>query len=92
MFKAVSEKLKKTFRSGGFIIRKLCKGSSERNMSTGTVAPPFLTCLDASKVYCLLSVFTLIETIYPKIEAKVSKNAKRLLWVDVFRSLRNASP
>ena len=85
LFKAVSEKIEITFRSGGFIIRKLCKGGFERSTSTGTVAFSFFICLDASNVV-LFSVFTLIETIYPKIEAKVSKSAKRLLSVDLRRS------
>ena len=76
VFKAVSEKIEITFRSGGFIIRKLCKGGFGFS---------FFICLDASNVV-LFSFFTLIETITPKIEAKVSKNAKRLLSVDLRRS------
>ena len=85
VFKAVNEKIEITFRSGGFIIRKLCKGGFKHSTSTGTIAFSFFICLDASNVV-LFSVFTLIETICLKIEAKVSKSAKRLLSVDLLRS------
>ena len=85
VFKAVSEKIEITFRSGGFIIRKLCKGGFKHSTSTGTIAFSFFICLDVPNIV-LFSVFTLIETICPKIEAKVSKSAKRLLSVDLLRS------
>ena len=84
VFKAVNEKIEITFRSGGFIIGKLCKGGFKHSTSTGTIAFSFFICLDASNVV-LFSVFTLIETCL-KIEAKVSKSAKRLLSVDLLRS------
>ena len=70
VFKAVNEKIEITFRSGGFIIRKLCKGGFKHSTSIGTVAFSFFICLNASNVV-LFSVFTLIETICPKIEARV---------------------
>ena len=57
----------------------------KQSTSTGTIAFSFFICLDASNIV-LFSVFTLIETICPKIEAKVSKSAKRLLSVDLLRS------
>ena len=85
VFKAVNEKIEITFRSGGFIIRKLCKGGFKHSTSIGTVAFSFFICLNASNVV-LFSVFTLTETICPKIEAKVSKSAKHLLSVDLLRS------
>ena len=52
-------------------------------MSTGSEAFSLLICLDANK-FVLLSFFTIIDTIYPKIGAKsLYKNAKSPLLVKV---------
>ena len=58
----------------------------ERRMSTGSGRFSLLICLDVTK-FVLLSVFTLIETICPKICSKSRlKGAKKQLPVDVRRS------
>ena len=52
-------------------------------MSTGSEAFSLFICLDANK-FVLLSFFTIIETIYPKIGAKsLYKNAQSPLPVKV---------
>ena len=52
-------------------------------MSTGSELSSLLICLDTAK-FVLLSVFTLIETIYPRICSKLRlKCAKSLLPVDL---------
>ena len=65
----------------------LRKGVFERHMSTGSEAfSPFI-CLDANK-FVLLSLFSLIKTIYPlRVSTKALPNvAKSPLPVDVRRS------
>ena len=62
---------------------RLSKGVFERRTSKGSEAFSPIVCLDGTK-FVLLSVFTLIETIWPKMWAKpLSKNAKSPLPVDV---------
>ena len=64
----------------------LSKGVFEQRTSTGNEAFPLLICLDATK-FVLLSVSTLMETIYPKVQAKtLPKNEESPLAVDVLRS------
>ena len=67
-------------------IREFSKDVYEQCTSTGNEAFSLLICLDAFK-FVLLSSFTLIETICPKMWAKpLLKNGKRPLPVDVHRS------
>ena len=72
------------FPSG--IVGSLRNGVFERRTSTGSDVFFILKHLDATK-FVFLSVFTIIETICPKICVKPpSKNEKRPLPVDVSRS------
>ena len=62
---------------------RLSKGVFERRTSNGSEAFFLIVCLDGTK-FVLLSVFTLIEMIWPKMWAKpLSKNAKSPLPDDV---------
>ena len=67
-------------------IESLSKDVFERCTSTGSDAFSLLICLDASKIV-LLTVFTFMETVCPKLQAKpLPRNAKRPAPVDVCRS------
>ena len=62
---------------------RLSKGVFERPTSNESEAFSLIVCLDDAK-FVLFIVFTLIETIWPKMWAKpLSKNAKSPLPVDV---------
>ena len=62
---------------------RLSKGVFERPTSNGSESFSLIVCLDDTK-FVLFSVFTLIETIWPKMWAEpLSKNAKSPLPVDV---------
>ena len=64
----------------------LSKDVFERRTSTGSEAFSLLICLDANK-FVLLSFFSLIKTIYPRVSTKPLPNdAKSPLPVDVRRS------
>ena len=67
-------------------IGNLSKDVFERRTSTGSEAFSLLICLDANK-FVLLSFFSLIKTIYPRVSTKPLPNdAKSPLPVDVRRS------
>ena len=62
---------------------RLSKGVFERPTSNGSESFSLIVCLDDTK-FVLFIVFTLIETIWPKMWSKsLSKNAKSPLPVDV---------
>ena len=64
----------------------LSKDVFERRTSTGSEALSLLICLDANK-FVLLSFFSLIKTIYPRVATEPLPNdAKSPLPVDVRRS------
>ena len=64
----------------------LSKDVFERRPSTGSEAFSLLICLDANK-FVLLSLFSLIKTIYPRVSTEpLSNDAKSPLPVDVRRS------
>ena len=68
------------------LLGRLSKGFSERRTSTESDAFSFIIWLDAAK-FVLLSVFILIDTIWPKIQAKpLPINGKGPLSVDARRS------
>jgi len=50
-------------------LKGLSKGVFERRTSTGSEVFSLIVCLDATK-FVLISVFILVETIWPKILAK----------------------
>ena len=67
-------------------IGNLSKDVFERRTSTGSEAFSLLICLDANK-FVLLSLFSLIKTIYPRVSTEpLSNDAKSPLPVDVRRS------
>ena len=67
-------------------IGTLSKDVFERRMSTGSEAFSLFICLDANKLV-LLSFFSLLKTIYPRVSTKPLPNdAKSPLPVDVRRS------
>ena len=67
-------------------IGNLSKDVFERRTSTGSEAFSLLICLDANK-FVLLSFFSLIKTIYPRVATEPLPNdAKSPLPVDVRRS------
>ena len=66
-------------------IASLSKDVFERHTSTGSEAFSLFICLDANK-FLLLSFFSLIKTIYPRVSTKPLPNdAKSPLPVDVQR-------
>ena len=68
------------------IIGNLSKDVFERRTSTGSEAFSLLICLDANK-FVLLSFFSLIKTIYPRVSTDPLPNdAKSPFPVDVRRS------
>ena len=68
------------------VIGTLSKDVFERGTSTGSEAVSLFICLDANKLV-LLSFFSLLKTIYPRVSTKPLPNdAKRPLPVDVRRS------
>ena len=73
-------------RSFMLILGTLSKDIFERHMSTGSEAFSLSICLDANKLV-LLSLFSLLKTIYPRVSTKPLPNhAKTPLPVDVRRS------
>ena len=65
------------------ILRNLSKDVFERRTSTGNEAFSLFICLDSNK-FVLLSFFSLIKTIYPRVSTTLLPNiAKSLLQVDV---------
>ena len=67
-------------------IGNLSKDVFEQHTSTGSEAFSLLICLDANK-FVLLSLFSLIKTIYPRVSTEpLSNDAKSPLPVDVHRS------
>jgi len=69
-----------------FAIGTLSKDVFERRTSTGSEAFSLFICLDANKLV-LLSLFSLLKTIYPRVSTKPLPNdAKSPLPVDVRRS------
>ena len=72
--------------SCGFPIGTLSKDVFERRTSTGSEAFSLFICLDANKLV-LLSFFSLLKTIYPRVSTKpFPSDAKSPLPVDVRRS------
>ena len=68
------------------ILGTLSKDVFERRTSTGSEAFSLFICLDANK-FVLLSFFSLLKTIYPRVSTKPLPNdAKSPLPVDVRRS------
>ena len=68
------------------ILGNLSKDVFERRTSTGSEAFSLLICLDANK-FVLLSFFSLIKTIYPRVSTDPLPNdAKSPFPVDVRRS------
>ena len=68
------------------VIGTLSKDVFERRTSTGSEAFSLFICLDANKLV-LLSFFSLLKTIYPRVSTKPLPNdAKSPLPVDVRRS------
>ena len=68
------------------IIESLSKDIFERRTSTGSEVFSLTICLDAKK-FILISFFSLIRTIYPRVSTKPPpSDAKRPLPVDVRRS------
>ena len=66
-------------------IASLSKDVFERHTSTGSEAFSLFICLDANK-FVLLTFFSLIKTIYPRVSTKPLPNdAKSPLPVDVQR-------
>ena len=64
----------------------LSKDVFERHTSTGSEAFSLFICLDANR-FVLLSFFSLIKTIYPRVSTKpLPSDAKSPLPVDVRRS------
>ena len=64
----------------------LSKDVFERRTSTGSEAFSLFICLDANKLV-LLSFFSLLKTIYPRVSTKpLTNDAKSPLPVDVCRS------
>ena len=64
----------------------LSKNFFDRRTSTGSEAFPLFICLDANK-FVLLSFFSLIKTIYPRVSTKpLANDAKSPLPVDVCHS------
>ena len=71
-----------------FTLGTLSKDVFERRTSTGSEAFSLFICLDANKLV-LLSLFSLLKTIYPRVSTKPLPNdAKSPLPVDVRRSKR----
>ena len=71
---------------GTLLLGTLSKDVFERRTSTGSEAFSLFICLDANKLV-LLSFFSLLKTIYPRVSTKPLPNdAKSLLPVDVCRS------
>ena len=71
---------------GGGALGTLSKDIFERRTSTGSEAFSLFICLDANKLV-LLSFFSLLKTIYPRVSTKPLPNdAKSPLPVDVRRS------
>ena len=67
-------------------IRNLKQRRFERRTSTGSEAFSLFICLDANKLV-LLSFFSLLKTIYPRVSTKPPPNdSKSPLPVDVHRS------
>ena len=65
------------------ILTNLSKDVFERRTSTDSEAFSLFICLDANK-FVLLSFFSLIKTIYPRVSTTLLPNiAKSLLQVDV---------
>ena len=64
------------------LIRSLSKDVFERRTLTGSEAFSLLMCLDANK-FALLSLFSLIKTIYPSVSTKLPNETKSPLPVDV---------
>ena len=68
------------------LLGNLSKDVFERRTSTGSEAVSLFICLDANKLV-LLSFFSLLKTIYPRVSTKPLPNdAKSPLPVDVRRS------
>ena len=73
-------------KSSRFTLGTLSKDVFERRTSTGTEAFSLFICLDANKLV-LLSFFSLLKTIYPRVSTKPLPNdAKSPLPVDVRHS------
>ena len=69
-----------------FVLVTLSKDVFERRTSTGSEAFSLFICLDANKLV-LLSFFSLLKTIYPRVSTKpLPSDAKSSLPVDVRRS------
>ena len=68
------------------VIGTLSKDVFERRTSTGSEAFSLFICLDANKLV-LLSFFSLLKTIYPRVSTKpLPSDTKSPLPVDVLRS------
>ena len=68
------------------ILGSLSKNFFDQRPSTGSEAFFLFICLDANK-FVLLSFFSLIKTIYPRVSTKpLANDAKSPLSVDVRRS------
>ena len=67
------------------IIGSLSKDVFEGRTSTGSEPFSLFICLDANK-FVLLSFFSLMKRIYPRVSNKLPNNAKGPLPVDVRRS------
>ena len=77
---------KKQLNVGNYIIGTLSKDVFEARTSTGSEAFSLFICLDANKLV-LLSFFSLLKTIYPRVSTKsFPSDAKSPLPVDVRRS------